>query len=627
MMNKQNGTLVRHGAIAVLYAALSWVFFAPPRHWPGLTYFGYGQDPLAFIWFLNWWPFAMAQHLPLLFTHYMDNPAGTDLVWKTSVPVLGFLAWPITAHFGAVVSYNLLMVSAPALAAFGAYLAAYVLTEDVAAAAVAGLVLGMSGYEIGQGQGHLNLVFTLPVLLALAVILRAAKRAWPGWRLGGVLGVLLALEFGVSQEIFASFVVVGALALALLYGLFHDYRPKLRRLLPGVVLGLGLAVLLTAPWWLAMLRGYGQERGNISLPEIYSQDLLGFILPTPLTWLGGIAAVPLTRHFTGNYTEEGGYFGLPLLLLLGWIVWRGGTRGRALGMVFVLTALLALGPHLHILGEPVRPVPWVWFYGLPLLSAILPCRLALYAWIAAALLLAVWLAERPGWRRYLAVLACLAVLAPAQSFDRNWRSLPLPSVFKAVPAQARVLVLPEFGMEMGWQYLSNMRFVLVGQGYLGTGWPLPFAHWPLFQALWENRFGGINPQEFSAYLATYGVQDVAVLDQGFGIYARIPEPAGDFAAAQALLVKAGWKPVAAGNGILFQPGPNAGQHWQPEQPEAAVAGMAPEHRAKLLRAEHRRVCQIRALARLTGLNPVLLLGFYVARIHPLLPVQNIVCEK
>ena len=77
--------LLRHAAVCLLFLAASWLFYAPPRAWPDLTYFGDGQDSLAFIWFLNWWPFALTHHLPLLFTHYVDYPTGVDLVWKMCI--------------------------------------------------------------------------------------------------------------------------------------------------------------------------------------------------------------------------------------------------------------------------------------------------------------------------------------------------------------------------------------------------------------------------------------------------------------------------------------------------------------------------------------------------------------
>lgn len=623
--------LLRHLAVCLLFLLASGLFFAPPHRWPELTYFGYGQDPLAFIWFLNWWPFALAHHLPLLFTRYADAPAGVDLVWKTSVPALGLLAGPFTAKFGAAAVYNVLMVCAPALAGFGVYLAAFELTGNLAAAVLAGVMFAGSGYEIGQAQGHLNLAFTAAVPLCLWACLAAARSHWPAWALGLVLGALLSFAFGVSQELFASLVLMAAFLLPALALLHPARRPALARLLPGIGLGLGLCLCVIAPFVAGMLHWYAREQANLSSPDMYANDLLAFIVPTPLTALGGMAAVPLTRLFTGNYTEQGAYFGLPLVLLLGAIVARGCSPAMrvAAGMAG-LAAVFSLGPYLHVLGARVSTAPWILFYRLPFLSAMLPGRLVMYAWLAAAMLVALWLAA-PGssWRRYVLTLLCLGAIAPSQGFDRHWTHLQVPRVFATLPAGARVLVLPEFGQEMGWQYAAGMRFSLAGQGYLGTGQPAPFKNWRLFQPLWQNRFTAIDPREFAAYLAAYGVQYVVLLPQGYGFYDGRANDEQAAVAAGVLLRGAGWGVTAAApDALLFAPqGPEPGAaqiaaFQTPPPPAWAVA-----HRAKRLRRERRQVCGIRALARFTGLDAAPLLTFYAAHLSPPLPVDAIACAR
>ncbi|HUW80618.1 MAG TPA: hypothetical protein VMV54_06970 [Acidocella sp.] len=619
---------LRHPAACLLYLAAAWLFYAPPHDWSGLTYKGQGQDPLAFIWFLNWWPFALSHHLPLLFTHYVDAPVGVNLVWKTSVPALGLLAAPFTRHFGAVAVFNTLMLTAPALSAFGVYLAAYELTGAFAAALVAGAIFFCSGYEIGQSLGHLNLAFCIAVPLCVWACLRAAAHGWSTWRLGLVLGFLLLFEFGVSQEIFASLVLFGFFSLLAVFWLNPEKRETILHLLPGIGLGLLLCLLLASPFIWQMLRFYAAAQADLSSPDLYGNDLLSFITPTPLTFLGGEIFAPVTRLFAGNYSEEGGYFSFSLLALLGFIVWRGGAVVRAMGFILLLAAILSLGPYLHVLGFRLSTAPWILFYKLPFLGGILPGRMALYAWLAAAFLVALWLAApETGWRRYAVAILCIGVLTPAQSFDRNWGHLDVPPVFNTLPEGAQVMVMPIFAQEMGWQYAANMRFDLVGQGYVGTGQPVPFVHWPFYLALWENRFTDIDPVEFSAYLAHYDVQDIVLLPHGYGFYGVPVNDALEFKAAAVLLQKAGWDVVSASpQAVLYQPGAAAGQHWSGQDVSKIMAQMTPEHRAKLIKSETRRVCEIREFARIMDLNPVPLLAFYAAHIHPLLPVDAIMCR-
>ncbi len=624
----QHPAAARHALACLLFLAASWIFYAPPRHWPGLTYFGDGQDSLAFIWFLNWWPFALAHHLPPLFTQYVDYPAGADLAWKTSIPALALLAAPFTLRFGAAAVFNVLMIAAPALAAFALYLAAWELTGVFAAALLAGAVFACSGYEIGQTLGHLNLAFTAAVPLTLWSCLRATSRNWSSWQLGAVQGGLFLFQFGVSQEIFASEILFGAAALLALHWLAPLPRPVLARLLAGILLGLGLCLLLASPFIWAMLRGYTAARANFSTPDVYSNDLLAPFIPTPLVFLGGHAARPLSQLFTGNSSEQGGYYGLPLVLLAVHI-WRvsPAPAARVLAFMALLAAVASLGPYAHLLGHPICPAPWIIFCHLPFLAAMLPGRFALYAWLSLTLLLALWLA-RPdsGQRRYLLAGLCLLSLLPAQSTARNWRHPVPPPVFATLPPGAHVLVIPVFAQEMGWQYAAGMRFMLVGQGYLGNGMPAPFSSWPLYPALWQNRFSAIPQAEFSAYLQDYAVQDIVLLPRGYAYYRG--KPAADAAltrAAATLLQQAGWRVATATPlGVVYQPGAHL-PRWSQAQIAAFIAQGISQQRAAVLPYEAHRVCQIRHLAHVLGLSPVPLLDLWALHAHPPFPPAAITC--
>jgi hypothetical protein len=110
----------RHFAMAGLaYAGLSYLLLA---HGAPLTrsILGTTSDPLTFIWFLAWWPHALLHHLNPLHALLIWQPAGLDLVWTTSVPVLALLMIPVTLGWGPMLSYNLLTLAAPVLAALAA---------------------------------------------------------------------------------------------------------------------------------------------------------------------------------------------------------------------------------------------------------------------------------------------------------------------------------------------------------------------------------------------------------------------------------------------------------------------------------------------------------------------------
>lgn len=619
--------ILRHIVVLMLFFTASWLFYDPPLHWGQDTYFGYGQDPVSFAWFLNWWPFALTHHLNLLHTNYAEWPAGTDLAWKTCLPGLGLLAAPFTVRFGAAPVLNVLTLLAPVLLGWGVYLAAWELTSAFFAALLAGVLVAISGYETGQMLGHLNLAFTAALPLCIWVCLRAWHRQWPNWALALALGLLLAFEFGTSQEIYASAVLFGLVALALLWALHAPARPVLWRMAPGLAGGLVLSALLVAPLVWQMLRGWKAAHGNLIDPDEFGADLLNSVMPTPVSLWGGQHFMLTTLGFKGNFAEQGGYFSIPLLLLLAWAVgvavWRGGAAMRLCGVMFLLALVASWGPHLHLYGKPVAPGPWLPFAHLPLLSAILPCRLALFGWLAAAFIVALWL-SKGGWWRYGLVLACLFVLTPSKSYDRAWGRVLLPPVFAQVPDGAHVLVLPEFGMEMGYQRQSGMRFTLVGQGYLGTGYPAPFRDWSLFPALWQNQFDQIKPHDFAAYLAYWQVQYVVLLPFGYDYVGANSDQPATVAAARKLLAAAGW---GTADGELYRPvapPPADTDAFAMTQMVPPDPGAEMRH-AHALRREVKNICVLRHVAARWHLSAPLLERVYASFTVTPLPMDSITC--
>ena len=67
-----------HGAALALYALLAAIFI---DHGESLTrnISGHGDDPLSFVWFLDWWPWAITHHIDPLFTNLLWQPAGLAL--------------------------------------------------------------------------------------------------------------------------------------------------------------------------------------------------------------------------------------------------------------------------------------------------------------------------------------------------------------------------------------------------------------------------------------------------------------------------------------------------------------------------------------------------------------------
>src|SRR5436309_3909197 len=108
----------------LLYAAVSVGLYAYPilgRF--GSAYVGVGKtDSKLYMWSLTWMPYALAHALNPLSTQMVWAPGGVNLAWVTTIPGPAMAMIPVTKLFGALAAYNVLLVAAPALAGWGAYL-------------------------------------------------------------------------------------------------------------------------------------------------------------------------------------------------------------------------------------------------------------------------------------------------------------------------------------------------------------------------------------------------------------------------------------------------------------------------------------------------------------------------
>ena len=120
-----------------------------------------------------------------------------------------------------------------------------------------------------------------------------------------------------------TFTIFGGIALALAFALFVDRRPLLLRT-AGVILAayLGAVVLATPAIFHMLFHGHTTPEQNTPL---YANDLISWVVPD------SSLLVADTHDIGGTPPSYGGlaYFGVPLLLLIGWYLWR--NRGSRVG--------------------------------------------------------------------------------------------------------------------------------------------------------------------------------------------------------------------------------------------------------------------------------------------------------
>lgn len=472
---------LRGAAVLAAYLLLSALLTIGAWRDPGGRLVGTAQDAIQHVWFLSWLPFALAHGRDPLLTRYLDHPGPVNLMWNNATPLLALLAAPLTVTLGAVVAYAALLTGAVVASAFSAYLLAARLVRHRMAAVVAGLAYGFSPYVVAQATGaHLPLVTICgPPLLALCVHeLVARRRARPG-RVGLAAGVVLAAQLLTSEELLLTEALMGLLLCAWL-ALTHPgaVRRGAGRCLGAAPVAVVTFAVLAALPLLVQLDGPARlGQGPVQPSGRYVADLLGLVVPTAVLHFAPAGAVHLTTRFTANLSEWDAYLGVPLLALAlaaplilrrGW-AWAAAAVGAA-------ALVLALGPVLHVGGRPVGvPLPWSWLGRLPGYRDVLPDRLTVYAFLAAALLLAGLCdrcrhlpARRWGWAASLGLAAAaLLPLLPRGPLVSEAARVPAffrtAAVHRWAPGRVVEVVPVAWGPDdqaMLWQAASGMRFAL-----------------------------------------------------------------------------------------------------------------------------------------------------------------------
>ncbi len=470
---------VATAAVLLGYLALAALLTAGAWRDPTGRLLGGAQDAIQHIWFLAWLPYALGHGLDPLLTRFLDHPGPVNLMWNNATPLLAALAAPITLTAGPIAAYAALLTAAVAGSAFAAYLLAARLVQHRAAAIVAGLAYGFSPYVVAQATGaHLPLATVPgPPLLGLALHELAARRRTDPRLVGLGVGLLLWAQLLTNEELLLTQTLMGIVALALVAA-FHPTRLRqgacaLRR---AATPALGTFVVLAAlPLWI-QLAGPGRLGGGaVQPPGRYVTDLLGLVVPTQILHFAPPGAIGLTRHFTANLSEWDGYLGIPLLALAAAAPFLIRRRWAWVAAgVGVVALACSLGPALHVGGRTWGiPLPWTVLGRLPGLRDVLPDRLTVYAFLAAALLLAGVLdrvlAHRPrpaAWAAGLGVAgAALVPLVPRGPLPSEPARVPAffttAAVDRLPPGQVAVVAPAAWGPDdvaMLWQAASAMRF-------------------------------------------------------------------------------------------------------------------------------------------------------------------------
>ena len=333
--------------------------------------------------------------------------------------------------------------------------------------------------------------------------------------------------------------------------------------------------------YLYYMFAFAHARGSVLDPVLFGADLLSFVIPTAVNELGRpspIAAIAST--YMASLTETTSYLALPLIAIA---VLFASARfrepvGRILIELLLILCLLALGSRVVIAGHPTIAAPWTLLLQFPLLNKIVPIRLMAYAFLALAIIVAMWLASadvRPLHRWVLGV-ALVPFMLPNLS-ARFWKvPFDIPPFFSAglyrqyLAPDEIVMTLPNpiYGDGMQWQLATDMYFRLAG-GYIGLSplAPPEYARWPIMAALYEVAGVPDAAGQLKALLAHEQVAAIIVGPQKYWLsksekgrptaatWVRTPPSEQDRAALRDLLSTLDAQPLEVGGVTLYRLAP------------------------------------------------------------------------
>lgn len=405
----------------------------------------YWTDPNFYTWSMGWWPYAITHGLNPLYSTQVGAPDGYNLAWATTTPSVGLLMWPVTAAFGVVVSFNVMLLLVPPLSAWAAFVAARRLTRRFWASLLAGAVYGFNTFELVhslQGQPNLTVIALFPLLVYL-VLLRwdgALRSSW--FVIAMAAG--MALEFYTFDEAFVDMTLVLAGGLVIGWAVAgRERRAKVLRLAGLTAIAYAVAMAAASPYLMYALRHYPASLTRQR--PIFSLSPIRLILPSSDKLFGLTPLISYSDHI-GRYSIDD-YVGLPLLavlLAMAILAWSSKlTRLVVIASAFVFG--LALGPNVVVGPHNVLPVPWGGLWTLPLARSAEPSRLIIFLYLLLALALALWLAtpakgQLARWG--LGLLAVAVMFADLPTFAQATN--PVPPGYTPPAAMRPVNQLPPF---------------------------------------------------------------------------------------------------------------------------------------------------------------------------------------
>ncbi|HAM01075.1 MAG TPA: hypothetical protein DCQ30_02430, partial [Acidimicrobiaceae bacterium] len=434
--------------VTVTYVLLASIANLPAWiHGPTHEIQNYGGDLSEGVWFVAVTPYSLLHGHNPFFTNYINYPYGANLMTNTTMFFPGVVLAPITFIWGSVATFNVLMVLAIAGSATAAFAVFLRWAPWKPAAFAGGLLYGFSPYVSGAGYGHLNVLIIVfpPLLLLLLDNVLVRQRGNPfGW--GALLGLVAVCQFFTSTDVLASSAVMAlAGTVVLIVSRPRQLSAKVGFATKSLATGAAIFVLLCAYPIHVLLSGPQHIVGTtqpLNALAGFSSDLLSSVFPTLNEAISPSALQHVANLFVyHDYSENGAYIGVPLLLVMLALV----VRFRRLAVVRFATAMvviayiMSLGGRLRVDGRlTVVRLPFDVFRHLPLLDNLLAVRFSSYVFLFAGMILAVGMDRIHGdatvprrrlWAGSACALAAFSLFPLIPHWPYDFRDIQVPAFF------------------------------------------------------------------------------------------------------------------------------------------------------------------------------------------------------
>jgi len=441
------------------------------------------------------WPAWALPHLANLFFSGMVNvPQGANLLSNTSGTLVGVVLSPVTWLWGPVTATNVALTLAPAVSAWGCWLALRPLVSWKPSAIPAALVYGYSSAMLSAlAFAHVSVtVLVVPPLLFTTLHEIVVRQEKSPRRDGLALAALMVVQFLISPEVLMMCMLFAGVGLLVCAGVgWRQVRERSAHAGPALAIGFSVAAALLAyPTWFGLAGSQSVSGVLFAIAPLSGVPLSGFLFPGHF------------NSFANSYVRFGGYTGrigappnyLGPGLMMEAVASVVLARRRPLVWLLLLLGALVMWISLgaYLFGAPRSWeriwLPWRYLSDLPVLKEILPAQFAPFISLFLAMLLAcgldavrryltggaTWASPRDNVVSALATaIVALAALGPVfATFDVPFTVVPaqVPPWMSGVEpelASGTVLLTVPFAVSgspapMLWQAVSGMHFRLAG---------------------------------------------------------------------------------------------------------------------------------------------------------------------